>query len=79
MPMAGEFPYLLFVGDRYYPNGGWLDLAGRFATADEARARAGFIRSGRHSLERDDFWWHVVDLDSGEIVARQPEAGPDGD
>jgi hypothetical protein len=79
MPMATEFPYLLFAGDRYYPSGGWLDLAGRFATVDEAQTRAGFIRSGRHQLEQDDFWWHVVDLNSGEIVARQPETESDGD
>lgn len=50
--------YLLFAGLSYYPKGGWGDFAGSFDTLTEALA----IRRGAD-------WWHVIDSQTGKIVA----------
>lgn len=59
--------FFLFVGDPYYPSGGWGDFAGSFPTREEASREAGrLVRAGR---ERGiDAWWHVVDGATGETV-----------
>lgn len=53
--------YLLFVGDFYYPAGGWNDYKGCYATLEEAKD-AGF------KLQTDCSWAHIVDINAGEIV-----------
>lgn len=65
--------FLAFAGSDYYPNGGWSDLLGAFATADEAAAacRAELAESGR----RD--WWHVVDLQTMAIVDGAERSRPE--
>jgi hypothetical protein len=68
--------YALFAGDRYYPRGGWDDMRGRFGTATEACHQAARIRAALHELERDDSWWHVVDLEAGVVVAHHLSAPP---
>ena len=35
-----EKPFALFLGDDYYPDGGWRDFVGFFTTMDEAVAAA---------------------------------------
>lgn len=60
--------YALFAGDVYYPQGGWHDLIGRFATKDEAIAR------GIAEYDTPYAWWHVVDVATGELLAEH-EAG----
>lgn len=54
--------YALFVGDYYYPGGGWDDYQGSFSSLEEAQV------SYTPSAWK---WAHVVDLDTEVIVARQ--------
>lgn len=65
--------FLLFVGEEYYPHGGWDDLAASYDSLDAAKVA--FLSPGK--------WWdgvgwscwaHVVDLQTGAIASRmQPE------
>lgn len=79
--MAGETKrYLLFAGDAHYPNGGWMDLRGAFATAQEAEAEGRRQHDRRDGGGEDDGpwadWWHVVDLQTLRAVAH--DGGWDG-
>ena len=56
--------YLLFAGDNYYPSGGWEDFIGSFSTQEEAQD------VGADKIEDEFNWYHVVDLSSGNIVAK---------
>lgn len=59
--------YALFSGDHYYPDGGWDDFQGAYATISEAKA----------AREPSDFKWaHIVDLDARKIVARCDDLHP---
>lgn len=69
--------FALFAGDRYYPGGGWSDFVGKFDNLDEAYAR--YIQGPTNEDEPDEDgfvatykygWGHVVNLESGNIVAR---------
>ena len=51
--------YLLFSGEDYYPEGGWLDYCGAFATIEEAKS----------NLARGMEWAQVVDTKIEKIVA----------
>lgn len=51
--------YLIFVGDTYYPGGGWKDFRCTATSLHDAVCRA--------ANEPGD-WWQVVDLDTKEIV-----------
>ncbi len=51
--------FLLFYGDRYYPEGGWNDFKGAFDTLADALAAP---RPGAD-------WFHIVDLHEQGIVA----------
>lgn len=54
--------YLLFAGSRFYPSGGWNDFKGDHHThfaAIEAAANLDGIE-----------WWHVVEAETGKVVAR---------
>lgn len=55
--------YLLFVGDNYYPEGGWHDFRGAFDSIDAAVA---YVLNLKH---RD--WWHVVDTHTIQIMRHQ--------
>lgn len=53
--------YLVFVYRDYYPNGGWGDIAGGFATEGEARA---FIATHRADWARNgETGCNLVDLE----------------
>lgn len=52
--------YLLFVGEYYYPAGGWDDFSASFDTIDEAKAAA-----PNNSVD----WWHVIDTKTEQQVA----------
>jgi hypothetical protein len=54
--------YLLFSGAHYYPEGGWYDFRGSFATAEEAKAAYRPYRFGGE-------WAHVVDTETETRVA----------
>jgi hypothetical protein len=49
----------------YYADGGWDDFKGRFDSVEEASANG--IAYG------EDAHWHVVDMETDKIVARDEE------
>jgi len=51
--------FLVFAGDNYYPEGGWGDFRGAYATKENALAAA---------LAAAVDWAHVADIGTGEIV-----------
>ena len=51
--------YLLFAGSEHYPRGGWKDFRSRHGSLVLALESAA-------NAECD--WWHIIDLDTGEIV-----------
>lgn len=55
--------FLLFYGDVYYPNGGWDDFRGSFATLEKAQ---------QAWEKRQDYmtgvWHHIVDSESSQVV-----------
>lgn len=53
--------YLVFSGNRYYPDGGWDDFQGSFDTAEEANAVATKLAS-----EGEYIWSHWLDLETAE-------------
>jgi hypothetical protein len=53
--------YLLFIGDTYYPGGGWKDFIGSFETVSEALIELAEPRSKYD-------WFQIVDLTKEEIV-----------
>lgn len=61
--------YLLFSGETYYARGGWHDGATRFNTL-EAACETGEQRIAE-PCSHD--WWHVVDLETGKIIAKSAE------
>ena len=69
--------FALFAGDRYYPSGGWGDYVATFASLDDAYAR--YIQGPGNTDDPDEDgyvatytydWGHVVNMESGNIVAR---------
>jgi hypothetical protein len=56
--------YLLFVGEVYYPVGGWYEFVHHFDTLGEAREAAQRIVARTGEQEE---WWHVVDAQTGEM------------
>lgn len=59
--------YALFVGDCYYPDGGWSDFVGFYTSLEEANAAA---------VEPTDdcvsgWFFNIADLETGEIVASE--------
>lgn len=52
--------YLLFMGDQFYPLGGWQDYAGAFPTLQTAHEAA---------TKKSGDWWQVVDLRTLKLVA----------
>ena len=57
-------PFALFLGDDYYPDGGWRDFVGFFETMDEAIAAA--VEPEEDCVS--GWWFHVADLRTGKIV-----------
>jgi len=57
-------PFALFLGDDYYPDGGWRDFVGFFETIDEAIAAA--VEPEEDCVSGWGF--HVADLRTGKIV-----------
>lgn len=53
--------FLLFVYDKYYPNGGWNDFRGDFDTIMEAKDKLLTMIE----VER----WHIVDINTKKIIA----------
>lgn len=57
--------YLLFGGDAFYACGGWADFLGKFDSIHAARAEG---------IGKNPDWWHVVDVETGKIVAAEGRA-----
>lgn len=53
--------YLVFGGDRYYPNGGMRDFAGSFETQDVAE---------NYAKSKEFDWWHIWDKEEERIILR---------
>ena len=52
--------YLLFSGDFYYPEGGWMDFAASFSSLEEAKKVTKAI---------PDDWFQIVDTHIMEVIA----------
>lgn len=65
--------FLIFGGQCFYARGGFKDLIGQAEDLEDARARAVAIvvetEGGGYGVE----WWHIVDTQTGEIVAQSDE------
>lgn len=57
--------YLLFAGQVYYASGGWRDYRGSFTDLVIAKLRAEELLNNEDAIFD---WYHIVDVDSGEIV-----------
>ena len=58
--------YLVFVGDQYYPCGGWADYLSEYEGLDVARAA---MTQAMEEGSRVTFQWgHIVDAETREIV-----------
>lgn len=55
--------FLLFLGDKYYPMGGWNDFKGSFVTLKEAQEP--IYNVGAFGAFD---WAHIVDSSTGKIV-----------
>jgi hypothetical protein len=64
--------YWLFAGDVYYACGGIHDLHATYATLDEARAAAAAWLTDERALYS---WWHVIDAQTGTILAASAQQG----
>lgn len=59
--------YALFVGDCFYPKGGWWDFRGSFTTQAAAQEAA-------TEPEEDcvsGWWFNIVDLQTGDVLAQE--------
>lgn len=61
---------LLFMGEQYYPNGGWCDFAGSYATVEEAQKRVerGLFTYSDGTVARAK-WAHIVGIESLKPIA----------
>lgn len=58
--------FALFICDRYYPSGGWLDLIDCYDTLDAAKIAAEDKKNSKYASVAD---WHIVDLSLQTIVS----------
>ncbi|UTC30013.1 hypothetical protein STASHLEY_00790 [Brevundimonas phage vB_BpoS-StAshley] len=57
--------YALFMGNRYYPSGGWQDLQGRATSLEPLQA----LKEQLLDSEQFTFaWWQIVDLQENKII-----------
>lgn len=61
--------YLVFAGDKYYPQGGWGDYESSYDGYEDARSAALALTGlgDPTNLDNSD-WSHVVDMATGKIV-----------
>jgi hypothetical protein len=57
--------YALFIGDAFYPKGGWEDFVGFFN--DIEVAKAAIVEPAEDCTS--GWWFNIADLTNGEIVA----------
>jgi len=73
MMMKGKemLQFALFCCENYYPEGGWKDFQGTFATLEEATAAGRAYQNesfGSDTVVLLGRWYHVVDLSIGSVV-----------
>lgn len=61
--------YALFVGETYYPAGGWNDFVGFFDTLEEAKTMA--VEPENDAVS--GWWFNIVDLTTGVIVVEDAD------
>ena len=61
--------FLLFIGLRYYAEGGWNEFVLASDDQSEIQRRINEATQNKKPSEFPD-WYHVVDLQSGEIIQR---------
>ena len=68
--------YAVFFGEVYYPDGGWNDHEGTFPTFEAAMEKLAELKKERIKDQYDTryVWWHIVNLDHGEIVEMDPQS-----
>jgi hypothetical protein len=70
-PVDGRRPgwkrFAAFSWSEFDACGGWNDLTGFFDTQEEAA----FMVTEYEGPRAGSWWWHVVDLLTGEVVARK--------
>lgn len=59
--VGSEKPFLLFQGRDYYPDGGWDDYVGSFATVDAAK-------SAPQEIDESGSWLQIVDARTRAVV-----------
>lgn len=57
--------FLLFMGDCYYPSGGWNDFAAQADTWEEI-LKIRIERMSKYSMP----WWHVYDAQEKAIIQK---------
>jgi hypothetical protein len=66
--------FILFVGEQYYPRGGWLDFHGEFDSIEEAQSNVDNHPQFRYlpedTWECDIDWAHILDTTTNKIVWR---------
>ena len=55
--------FLLFVGDAYYPEGGWNDFVDSFDSVEEAKEK----------IPEDCDWWHVINSEGKKVEEGQTD------
>lgn len=58
--------YLVFAGQSFYADGGWLDFIGSQSSLADAEATGERVCDGK-PFSPD--WWHVVDTETAAIVS----------
>ena len=61
--------YLLFAGQSFYPGGGFMDFIASFDSAQTAQERG--LRDWPPDAEGNTEWWHVIDSENWQCVAKQ--------
>lgn len=70
--------YLLFAGASDDPGGGWYDFRGSFEDPYEAFEAARTARPEQRGPGPGIDWWHVIDGQTGAIVAGEEGHGRSG-
>lgn len=65
----GKSRFALFMGEHYYPSGGWGDFVASFDTIEEARRslELALKEDQKHAVRRFE-WWEIVDLHKAKRI-----------
>lgn len=60
--------FLLFVGEKYYPAGGWKDFIEAYETIEKALEGWKKIEMREGDWASGYLWHHIVDTKTGRII-----------